>query len=94
MITRELLNNMGELSMLSLDEEEVGNFQMEISHVLQFISKIKEIDTENIEPTVQLELQTHPLREDVVGISLDAEDVVKNTLEEQYGYFKILNIMD
>lgn len=94
MITRELLNNMAELAMLSLDEDEVGNFQMEISHVLEFVSKIKDIDTENIEPTVQLELENHPLREDVVGESMDVEDVVKNTLEEQYGYFKILNIMD
>ena len=94
MITREKLNNMAELAMLSLDQEEVGNFQMEISHVLSFVSKIKDIDTENIEPTVQLELETHPLREDIVGTSLDVEDVVKNTLEEQYGYFKILNIMD
>ena len=94
MITREGLNNIAELAMLSLDQEEVGNFQMEISHVLSFVSKIKDIDTENIEPTVQLELETHPLREDVVGTSLDVEDVVKNTLEEQYGYFKILNIMD
>lgn len=94
MITREELNNMAELSMLSLDDEEIGNFQMEISSVLEFVSTIKDIDTENIEPTVQLELENHPLREDIVGESLSAEDVVKNTLEEQYGYFKILNIMD
>ena len=94
MITREQLNNMAELAMLSLDEEEVGNFQMEISSVLEFVSTIKDLDTENIEPTVQLELENHPLREDVVGESLPTEDVVKNTLEEQYGYFKILNIMD
>ena len=94
MITREALSNMAELAMLNLDEEELGNFQMEISHVLSFVAKVKDIDTENIEPTVQLEIDTHPLREDIVGKSLDVKEVVKNTLEEQYGYFKILNIMD
>ena len=94
MITREALSNMAELAMLNLDEEELGNFQMEISHVLSFVAKVKDIDTENIEPTVQLEIDTHSLREDIVGKSLDVKEAVKNTLEEQYGYFKILNIMD
>lgn len=93
MITREELNNIAELAMLKLDEE-VGNFQMEISSVLEYVYKIKDIDTENIEPTLQLELEDHLLREDIVGESLPVKDVVKNTLEEQYGYFKILNIMD
>lgn len=94
MITREAINDMAALAMLSVDEAEVGDLQMEISNVLKFVEKIKDIDTENIEPTVQLELEDHPLREDIVGESLDVKDVVKNTLEEQYGYFKILNIMD
>ena len=94
MITRAELNDLAEMAKFELDEEEIGIFQMDISHVLEFVSKIKDIDTEGLALTEQLEMGQHPLREDIVGESLSHEDVVKNTKEHQYGYFKILNIMD
>lgn len=94
MISKEVLNNMADLAKLSLSPEELNLFQKEISGVLAFVDKIKELDTEGVELTEQLEMVNHPLREDVVGASLSHEDVMKNTVEEQYGYFKILNIMD
>ncbi|NLC03437.1 MAG: Asp-tRNA(Asn)/Glu-tRNA(Gln) amidotransferase subunit GatC [Tissierellia bacterium] len=93
MITRAEMNNLADMAKFSLDEE-IGELQMEISEVLEFVSKIKDVDTEGVDPTEQLETGNHPLREDVVGESLSHEDVVANTKEDQYGYFKILNIMD
>lgn len=94
MITRNELNDLAEMAKFSLNEEEVGDFQMDISHILEFVSKIKDVDTEGVELTDQLEIENHPLREDVVGESMILEDVLKNTKESQYGYFKILNVMD
>ncbi len=93
MITRAEMNNLADMAKFSLDEE-IGELQMEISEVLEFVSKIKNVDTEAVEATEQLETGNHPLREDIVGESLSHEDVVRNTKEDQYGYFKILNIMD
>ncbi len=94
MITRAELNELADMAKFELDEVEIGTFQMDISGVLEFVSKIKDIDTEGLALTEHLEMGQHPLREDVVGESLSHEDVVKNTKEDQYGYFKILNIMD
>lgn len=94
MISKEELNNMADLAKLSLSNEELNLFQKEISGMLTFVDKIKALDTEGIELCEQLEMVNHPLREDVVGDSLSHEDVIRNTVEEQYGYFKILNIMD
>ena len=94
MITRAELNNLAEMAKFELEDEELGDLQMDISHILQFVSTIIDVDTEGVELTEQLEIETHPLREDVVGESLSHEDVIKNTKEHQYGYFKILNIMD
>ena len=34
------------------------------------------------------------LREDVVEEGLSKEDALRNAPEEQYGYFKLLNVMD
>lgn len=94
MILKEELNNMAELAKLSFNDEEMEILTTDISNYVNLIERIKEVNTDNVEITEQLDLPDYSLREDIVKDSLSREEVVKNTFEEQYGYFKILNVMD
>lgn len=94
MINKEEILRMAELAKLEVSEEEIQPLVEELSYMIESMDKIKEIDLEGVEANYNVNNFTNPLREDIVGESLPVEEVLKNTVDQQYGYFKILNVMD
>lgn len=94
MIDKEKIYEMAELAMIKITEEEADFHQQNISRMMDSIEKIKEVDLEGVDCLYNVNNTINPLRKDEVKASLDVEDVVKNTVEEQYGHFKILRVMD
>lgn len=94
MVSKEDIKDIADLCKLKFDEEEIEDFTEMFSQVLEHVDKLKEVDTEGIEPTYHINEHIQPLREDVAKEGLPRKDVLKNTMEEQYGYFKLLRIMD
>ncbi len=89
MVTREDVIHIADLAKLDFSEEELEKFADEFSKILEYVSQLREVDTEGIEPTFSISAKIQPLREDVVKPSLPKEEVLKNAPEEQYGYFKL-----
>lgn len=89
MVTREDVIHIADLAKLDFSEEELEKFADEFSKILEYVSHLREVDTEGIEPTFSISAKIQPLREDVVQPSLPKEEVLKNAPEEQYGYFKL-----
>lgn len=94
MISREEVLKMAELAKLRILDDKIDEFTESLNNMLGSVDKIKEIDTEGVEPTYNVNNFINPLREDKIEDSLPREEVLKNTTEEQYGYFKILKVMD
>jgi len=94
MINKDTVVEMSELCMLNVSEEEAIMNSLNIQKMMDKIEGIKEVDTEGLLPCHNPNDKINPLRKDVVGESLDSKEVLKNTVEEQYGYFKILRVMD
>lgn len=40
-----------QLARLNLTEKEAAKFQSQLSHVLEYVEKLKEVDVSNVEPT-------------------------------------------
>lgn len=89
MVTRKDVIHIADLAKLDFSEEELEKFADEFSKILEYVSQLREVDTEGIEPTFSVSAKIQPLREDVVKPSLPKEEVLKNAPEEQYGYFKL-----
>ena len=95
MISREDIIEAADLSMIELDEEEVDLYLEDLKKVFQEIDREYEnIDVEGFEPAYFINNRQQVLREDKVGESLSKEDALKNAPESEYGYFKLLNVMD
>lgn len=45
------INHIAKLARLGLNENEKQKFESELSEILNFIEELKEVETENIEPT-------------------------------------------
>ncbi|NLJ78277.1 MAG: Asp-tRNA(Asn)/Glu-tRNA(Gln) amidotransferase subunit GatC [Tissierellia bacterium] len=94
MITKDDIRDVAELCKLNISEEEVENFRKDFSRILGYVDLLKTADTDGVEPTYHVNSGTQPLRDDMVEDSMPVEDTIQNAPEEQYGYFKLLRVMD
>lgn len=53
-VTREEINHLAMLSNFSLTDEEANSLQDDLKNIINYISELKELDTEGIEPTYQV----------------------------------------
>lgn len=82
------------LARLGLTQEEKERLRDQLSGVLDHISMLEEVDTENIPPTAQvIELQ-NIMREDVVEPSLPVDDVLRNAPRTEDGFIKVNAVLD
>lgn len=94
MIDKELVEHMAEISKLSFMEDEIEAFTGKLGEILEYVDKLNELELDGVEPTYQVNEHIQPFREDRVEEGLSREEVLKNAPEEQYGYFKILRIVE
>lgn len=79
-ITNEEIKHIAELSRLKLTAEEEKNLGNQLGSILQYIEKLNQVKTDNIEPTAQVSGLSDVLRSDEVK-DWDKEEV-KAALEQ------------
>jgi len=94
MVTKEQVEHIADLCKLELSEKEKERVIYEFTLNLESLDEFDNVDLENIEATLEVNKHAQRFREDLVGESLDREEVLKNTVEKQYGYFKLLKIVE
>ena len=82
------------LSRLELSDQEVSQFSMQLSAIFEYIEKLNELDTENVEPLAHCLPVHNVLREDVPKPSLSNEAALANAPEREDEYFKVPKILD
>ncbi len=87
-VDKKLLEHVAEVARLKLNEEDIKKFLPQLKEALEFFSKLKEINTENVKPTFQpLELK-NAIREDKEEKCLTQDEALSLTEHKKDGYFK------
>lgn len=94
MITKDQVIHMAEISKLKFSEEEMESFTKKFSEIVEYVETLNQLDIEDVEPTYQVNEHTQFFREDIVKEGITREEVLQNAPEDQYGYFKILKIVE
>jgi len=81
------------LANLPLKPEEKEKFEKQISEILSYVDKLKEVDTKNVETISQVIGLENITREDVTTPSLSQDEVLKNAKSIHNGFFKIKAIL-
>jgi aspartyl-tRNA(Asn)/glutamyl-tRNA(Gln) amidotransferase subunit C len=66
----------------------------QLSAVLDHISMLQEVDTDDIPPTAQVIQQQNVMRDDVVRPSLPRDLVLLNAPEQEDGYLRVNAVLD
>jgi aspartyl-tRNA(Asn)/glutamyl-tRNA(Gln) amidotransferase subunit C len=83
-----------ELARLYLEPEEVARTAGELSRILEYAAKLRQVDVEGVEPTVHAVPQDSPLREDTVCPQDDLAAALGNAPLSQDRYFVVPAIFE
>lgn len=94
MIDEKRINELASLAKFRIEEEKTDEFKDYLNNMVDSLEEIKDLDLENIEINYHVNEDRNILAKDEIKESLPREEVIKNTIESQYGYFKILKVVD
>lgn len=80
-LTKEEVLKVAKLAKLEFTNEEIEKYQQELNEILNYMSMLDELDTENIKPLSQVNNDINNLRDDEVKPSLSVEDALRNAPE-------------
>jgi len=93
-ISKKDVEYVARLARLRLSEEEKDKLTLQLNKVLDYMAKLKELDTAKIEPTSQVIPLSNVRRKDEKKSSYPQEEVLKNAPEEKDGFFKVPRIIE
>lgn len=86
--------HVAKLASLPLKKEEVAKFQKQLSAILEYIKKLNEVETKNVEPASQVTGLENVTRKDETSPSLPQEEVLSNAKNKHNGFFKTKQILE
>ena len=93
-IDQAQVRKVAKLSRLDLTEAEVKEFTGQLSAILDYVEKMNELDTENVEPLAHCLPVSNVFREDSVKESLGTEETLSNAPQRDGKFFKVPKILD
>ena len=88
-ITDETIDYVGILAKLELSREEKEAAKNDMSRMLDYIDKLNQLDTTQVEPMSHVFSMDNVFREDVVTNGDDRDNILKNAPEQKEGAFKV-----
>ena len=93
-ISREQVERVAELARLGLGDDEIDQFQQQLSQILGHMQVLDTVETSAIPPTAQVIPVSSVMRDDVVRPSLPVEDVLLNAPRREGDFLKVPPVLE
>lgn len=93
-ITKELIEHLAKLSLLELKPEEIQKYTQELDEILQYVEKLKQLDTKDVLPTYHAVPPADVFREDEVKKSFNVEEFLAVTPSHEDRTIKVPKIIE
>ena len=97
-ISREDVLRVAELAYLELSEAELETYRSQLDSILEYIGKLNELDTSNVEPMAQIlssdQAADAVLRDDVIARCDVAPDVLKQAPDAEAAFFRVPKVIE
>jgi aspartyl-tRNA(Asn)/glutamyl-tRNA(Gln) amidotransferase subunit C len=93
-IDAQQVRKVAKLARLDLTEAEIEQFTGQLSAILEYVEKMNELDTADVEPLAHCLPISNCFRGDVVTESLGTEKTLANAPQRDGDFFKVPKILD
>ena len=93
-INLKTIKHISKLSRISVDDEKAIKLAGDMNSIFNFIEKLNELDTNNVEPLTSVAETTLKLRIDKVKSGNIREQVLKNSPDENEDFFVVPRVVE
>lgn len=88
-----LVEHLAHLSRLEFDDASKGKMKFDFEKILDFVTKLEQVDTEGVEPLVYMSRETNVLREDKVKDMVSQKEALQNAPKRDTDYIRIPKVI-
>ena len=93
-IDLKTIKHISKLSRISVDEAKVNKLAGDLNSIFDFIEKLNELNTDNVEPLTSVAETTLKLRVDEVKSKNIRDQVLKNSPDENEDFFVVPRVVE
>lgn len=93
-ITDEKIDTLAHLSRLSFKGAEKENIRKDLEKILEMCEKLKEVNTEGVEPLIYMSDSHTVLREDSVIQEISKAEALKNAPKSDSDFFRVPKVIE
>jgi len=93
-ITEELIDHIAHLARLEFQGEDKVSIKKDMERMIEFVDKLSEVDTTNVEPLIFMSEEINRLREDESKVTVTHEEALMNAPKKDSDYFRIPKVLD
>ena len=93
-IDLKTIKHISKLSRISVDDEKAKKLAGDMNSIFDFIEKLNELNTDNVEPLTSVAETTLKLRVDEVNSGNIREQVLKNSPDENEDFFVVPRVVE
>ena len=94
MVDKESIEHVANLARIETTEAQKDYLGGQLSKIIDYIDKLKELEVEGIEPMRGLHIPRNVFREDKVSFSSSKKDILNNSPLCEGDYFKIPKVIE
>ena len=91
---KDSLYNLGKLSKIQIDESKLKSLSSDLGSIIEFIDRLKSIDTENVDPTSNSLDQSLVMREDIASDVNTANEILENAPQKELDFFSVPKVIE
>jgi aspartyl-tRNA(Asn)/glutamyl-tRNA(Gln) amidotransferase subunit C len=93
-IDLKTIKHISKLSRISVDDKKADKLAGDLNSIFDFIEKLNELDTNNVEPLTSVAETTLKLRTDEVKSKDIREQILKNSPDENKDFFVVPKVVE
>ena len=91
---KKSLLKLGKLARISISDDKLNNLSKDLNSILEFVDQLKEIKTDQVDPTSNSLNQKLEVRDDKVDTKNSVEDVLENAPEKEMDFFVVPKVIE
>ena len=91
---KKSLLKLGKLARISISDDKLNNLSKDLNSILEFVDQLKEIKTDQVDPTSSSLNQKLEVRDDKVDTKNSAEDILENAPEKEMDFFVVPKVIE
>tara|TARA_B100002051_G_C16248704_1_gene398550 strand:- start:70 stop:360 length:291 start_codon:yes stop_codon:yes gene_type:complete len=92
-VDNNTVDKIAELAKLKFDDTAKEEIKADLNKMLDFVDKLNELDTKNVEPLIYMLDEEQVLRKDEVKGQVSQQDALKNAPDKDSDYFKVPKVI-